>query len=690
MLIDQIHSVGMMSTVKALFGIFNQLSIRQKLLLVFVLIAGALGLFGVYLFTQLKLINQSFGTIDQRYSRLKNVLALEIDSKKLSNTVKSYLLTRDPKWQAAYNQTSINLDSSLQALNSNLNPAETQAIHDYQSVTDKLKGTELLILADVKEGSIDRARSLFDLTYEAQQAEAIQHITDLVSSESTTVSAVITQNRQQVTAIQGQLVLALILIVVIALLFFYFFAANITASIHTLAQAAVKFTGGDFAARVSLASRDEIGKLGDVFNDMAVKLQNSYAKLNDTLRQVVQRTNQLSEEKARFSSSIDSLPLGFIMTSSSNAILTINPAMQHMLGLKGATLTPDQLTDRLKDTAGLLEQLLEHSQDCLSQRKSINIGEIGEKGKIFRAFLSPVLLPGDIAAQAIGTAILVEDVTEERVMARSKDEFFSIASHELRTPLTAIRGNTSLIQGYYKDQLRDPQLNEMVGDIHESSIRLIEIVNDFLDASRLEQGKMQFNAENFALENVMESVVYELDAVTREKKIRLHMANNLDTLPHVWADKNKVKQIIYNLVGNAVKFVEDGSITLKAEAQAPFIKVYIIDTGKGISPENQQILFHKFQQAESSILTRDTTRGTGLGLYISKLLAEKMGGQVALEHSEVGKGSTFSFTVPIATDQLKNAKPPAPAPTPSATPPPPVPTTTKPKPATQAKTTKNS
>src|SRR5213075_2929978 len=100
--------------------------------------------------------------------------------------------------------------------------------------------------------------------------------------------------------------------------------------------------------------------------------------------------------------------------------------------------------------------------------------------------------------EAIGTAILVEDVTEERVMARSKDEFFSIASHELRTPLTAIRGNTSLIQQYYKAQLKDGQLNEMVGDIHESSLRLIEIVNDFLDASRLEQGKMQFHPEPFS------------------------------------------------------------------------------------------------------------------------------------------------------------------------------------------------
>jgi signal transduction histidine kinase len=115
----------------------------------------------------------------------------------------------------------------------------------------------------------------------------------------------------------------------------------------------------------------------------------------------------------------------------------------------------------------------------------------------------------------------------------------------------------------------------------------------------------------------------------------------------VYADKNRVKQVIYNLAGNALKFTERGGITVGAEVLGNKVHVTVIDTGRGISDKNQNLLFHKFQQAGNSLYTRDTTRGTGLGLYISKLLVENMGGTLALEHSEEGKGTTFGFTIPI-------------------------------------------
>ncbi len=245
--------------------------------------------------------------------------------------------------------------------------------------------------------------------------------------------------------------------------------------------------------------------------------------------------------------------------------------------------------------------------------------------------------------------LLLEDVTEERIIQRSRDEFFSIASHELRTPLTAIRGNTALIQQYYAEALKDKNLRDMVSDIHESSVRLIEIVNDFLDASRLEQDKMKLTPTAFAIEPLIETVVYEMAGVSRDKGVTLKFDHNLASLPRVYADSNRVKQVIYNLIGNAMKFTEAGSVTIGAEIHGHSLKVLVSDTGLGISTEGQQLLFHKFQQTGSSLITRDTTRGTGLGLYISKLLIEHMDGKIKLEHSELGKGTTFSFTLPLAT-----------------------------------------
>lgn len=250
--------------------------------------------------------------------------------------------------------------------------------------------------------------------------------------------------------------------------------------------------------------------------------------------------------------------------------------------------------------------------------------------------------------------MLIEDVTEEQLLQRSKDEFFSIASHELRTPLTAIRGNAALIMQYYDEQLKDPTLKEMVTDIHGSSVRLIDIVNDFLDASRLEQGKMRFKYDAVQIDKIIESVIYELAGVSREKNIYLKFTNKLlGALPPVYGDKDRLKQVVYNLTGNALKFTEVGGITIWAEPVGKFLKVFVQDTGNGIPANEQQALFRKFEQASTSTsaFTRDTTRGTGLGLYISKLIMENMGGTVQLEMTEMGKGSIFSFTVPLMNEE---------------------------------------
>jgi len=241
-------------------------------------------------------------------------------------------------------------------------------------------------------------------------------------------------------------------------------------------------------------------------------------------------------------------------------------------------------------------------------------------------------------------------------MERSRDEFFSIASHELRTPLTAIRGNASMMQQLYTDGLKNEELNQMVTDIHDSSTRLIEIVNDFLDASRIEQDKMEFKKEKFDILEIVENVIYEMAPVVKERKLYLDCDQTLKSLPEVVADKNRLKQVLYNLTGNALKFTEKGGVKVAATVEGKFMKVRVTDSGRGIPLDTQALLFHKFQQAGESLFTRDTTRGTGLGLYISKLLIEHMGGHLQLEHSEVNKGTTFSFTLPLASYATKESK----------------------------------
>ncbi len=188
----------------------------------------------------------------------------------------------------------------------------------------------------------------------------------------------------------------------------------------------------------------------------------------------------------------------------------------------------------------------------------------------------------------------------------------------------------------------------MIDDIHESAIRLIDIVNDFLDATSLEQGKMQMTPTTFSLGELIAEVIREFHGVAALKHITVASQPDVASTPSVSGDRQRIKQVLYNLIGNAVKFTDKGSVTIATRADEKFVYTLVSDTGKGMPPENQRFLFGKFQQAGNSLLTQDGTKGTGLGLYISKLIMERSGGTIGLEHSEVGKGSSFVFSLPLA------------------------------------------
>ncbi|HEX8181994.1 MAG TPA: ATP-binding protein [Candidatus Saccharimonadales bacterium] len=365
-------------------------------------------------------------------------------------------------------------------------------------------------------------------------------------------------------------------------------------------------------------------------------------------RKVHERTQELTEQRARLEASINSLNAGYLMTDRTNNILIMNGAAQHMLFGRTDAATKYTLEDIAK-IFGTDFQFVRSVEACLENDRPIVTDAVLQNGKMLKVFLAPISDTTVETDQKLGVVVLIEDITEAKVLERSREEFFSIASHELRTPLTAIRGNASMIKQFYAAQLQDTELHQMVDDIEISSVRLIEIVNDFLDASRLEQGKIQFHSEAFRIEEILENVVYEMSALASQKHTHIQIDKTLHATSLVYADKNRVKQVIYNLVGNAMKFTDKGAITITVEPAAASLKVKITDTGPGISKENQNLLFRKFQQAGNSLLTRETSRGTGLGLYISKLLIDGMGGKMALERSEVGRGSTFSFTVPLAT-----------------------------------------
>lgn len=230
-----------------------------------------------------------------------------------------------------------------------------------------------------------------------------------------------------------------------------------------------------------------------------------------------------------------------------------------------------------------------------------------------------------------------------KIFDKLKDEFLSVASHELRTPMTAIKGFVSMIEegdyGQVSDVLRKP-----LHDIAISTDRLIKLVNDMLNISRIEAGRLKFSISDFFINDVLSEIVSSLQPIAKEKNLRLEI-NDFEKIK-VQGDEDKVKQILNNLIGNALKFTNKGSVTLSAQSKDEVVELLVTDTGIGIAQEDHDKLFGKFEQIPSQ--EAGTTVGSGLGLYIAREIARKMGGDVWLDSSSKEKGSIFIFSLPRA------------------------------------------
>ena len=273
-----------------------------------------------------------------------------------------------------------------------------------------------------------------------------------------------------------------------------------------------------------------------------------------------------------------------------------------------------------------------------------------ELGSLARSF-------GDMADQIQGNVTRLETRVAERTMeleaaldeakaaSRAKSSFLATMSHEIRTPMNGVLGMSELLQ---QTKLTDKQ-SLYSKAIHESAIALLTILNDILDYSKIESGKLELDPTPFDLPEVVEDVATLLGVTARQKGVELMVRIRPNTPTVVLGDVGRFRQVLTNLVGNAVKFTDNGLVLIEATGvrrgeQADF-EISVVDTGIGISEEKLEVIFDKFTQSEGS-----TTRrygGTGLGLSISRSLIEAMGGKVAVR-SKLGHGSTFTISVPFA------------------------------------------
>lgn len=237
-----------------------------------------------------------------------------------------------------------------------------------------------------------------------------------------------------------------------------------------------------------------------------------------------------------------------------------------------------------------------------------------------------------------------------------KDDFVSIASHELRTPMTAIRSYVWMAL-HRSDIPLSEKLKRYLYRTLISTERLINLVNDLLNVSRIEGGKIEVSPVALDVVALVKDVVEDIKAKADEKQIKLFVLDH-PNMPKVFADPDKIREVLLNLLGNSLKFTyPDGTITVDFFTDGNVLDISVKDSGAGISREDLSRLFQKFGRLENSYVSMSTSGGTGLGLYISRSLIELMHGKMWASSGGCDKGSTFSFSLPIASqDILQNAE----------------------------------
>ena len=418
---------------------------------------------------------------------------------------------------------------------------------------------------------------------------------------------------------------------IVALMFSLFLAERIVRPIRRFMEASRKISSGDYTVQVPVETGDELGRLAGEFNQMARQL-GRYHEMN---------IEQIISEKNKGEAILSSIDDGLVVFDTRLKATGINPAARRLLDLKfaeGATLhCMDILPD--PNVCDLVRKTVETGvQPTVPDEQRIITVSEGERP---RHYLFSVTTIRGRDRNLSGIVLLLRDVTRLKEVERLKNEFVMAASHELRTPLTSLGMSVDLLMEHAAQGLAEKD-RELLQAAHEEVHRMKALVNDLLDLSKIEAGRIELVFESVPVQTLFDHVQAVFKSQTDMKEVSLTSELTGD-IPRVRADANKITWVLTNLVSNALRYVSKGGhIRFMAHRIGPHVHLSVRDDGPGIPPEYQSKIFQKFVQIKGQ-----EAGGTGLGLAICKEIVRAHGGAIWVE-SPAGQGSTFTFTLPLA------------------------------------------
>jgi two-component system, OmpR family, phosphate regulon sensor histidine kinase PhoR len=427
----------------------------------------------------------------------------------------------------------------------------------------------------------------------------------------------------RVNSVSSGLVLAVTLgglaAIILAVLVAFLIARGIAGPINVLTTAAGRMAKGDLDQRILSRSNDEIGRLADAFDTMADRLQTT--------------VKTISAEKNTLTAVLSTMADGILIVENGRVTMA-NRAASALLGAAISTLQGSSYVEALRDheLSGVLQR-------CLAEgTQQSGTAEVGSARRLLRIVAAP------LRGEQRGALALLQDLTEVRRAEMVRRDFIANVSHELRTPLASLK---AVVETLEEGAIDEPEVaRDFLSKMHGEVDGMSHLVSELLELSRIESGQVALRVEPEDVEALERESAGRLAAQAERSGLKLGVEVPPD-LPMVAADRQRIQQVLLNLIHNAIKFTPpDGKITVGARREGDWMVLSVADTGAGIPAEDLPRIFERFYKADRS----RSNSGTGLGLAIAKHVVQAHGGRIWVESVE-GRGSTFYFTLPVTSDE---------------------------------------
>jgi PAS domain S-box-containing protein len=409
----------------------------------------------------------------------------------------------------------------------------------------------------------------------------------------------------------------------------FYFPDYIADPINQLIQSIQEISRKNYSLRLEVNSNDEFGELASAFNEMAERLD-EYESLN---------VSQILTEKSRIETIISQMNDAIIGLDRKNTILFANPKAAQLFGKEETELIGRSASAVARENALVRRVVKEVIVNDVQAYRKYPAVTVRKGGKV-HYFEKDILQVLNKKGTQDGFVIILKNITAFKEQDLAKTNFMATLSHELKTPISAIDMSLGLLRDDRIGKLNEEQ-QDLAKTIEQNSQRLLNMVNEILDISRIETGNIHITRVQASPDNLVERAIDATKTFVVERGVQLQKSIQPE-LPELLLDVEKTSGVLINFLTNAIRYSkQDDLIRIDVAQKNGVVEFSVTDQGPGISREDQKKIFKKYSRAKN-----DKTKGTGLGLAISKEFIEKQGGKIWVK-SEVGKGSRFTFSLPV-------------------------------------------